>query len=100
MAGKAKKQRKLKVKNIVLFLIVAAFLVYAIISLSVSYASISDKKNDIAQLQSEYAEEEGKSKEYDYLLKDKNYKEYVESAARDSGYVEPDERVFVDIAGN
>ena len=99
MAVKTKKRRKLKLKNIVLFFVVAAFVVYAVVSLSVAYARISEKKNDIAQVQAEVAEEENKSKEYDYLLKDKNYKEYVESAARDSGYVEPDERVFVDIAG-
>ncbi len=100
MARKAKKQRKLKIKNIVLFLAVAVFLVYAVISLSIAYSSISEKKNNIAQLQSEYAEEEAKSDEYDYLLENKNYEEYAESAARDAGYVEPDERVFVDIAGN
>lgn len=99
MAEKQKKRKKFKARGLVLTFVFLAFFIYAVVSLSIAYSDIARKKNDIAQLQSEYSEQQNKSKEYDYLLKDKNYREYVDSAARDAGYVEPDERVFVDIAG-
>lgn len=95
----ANKRKKGKLKNAVILVAVLAFSAYAIISLSISYSNISNKKIELAQLQSELVDEQNKGKEYDYLLQDNNYKEYVEGAARDAGYVEPQERVFKDVAG-
>lgn len=96
MSRSAKKRKNNKPKNIIIVLAFMIFLGYAVVSLSFDYTNILNKKSDVSQLQSIKNAEENKGKQYDYLLQDKNFKEYAEGAARDAGYVEPDERVFID----
>jgi len=94
---------KRKHKNhsfIVSFCIVALCAYFAISLFSIS-KEISEKKDEIAAVQTEIAEQNKKNAELRKVVDSGDINEYAESIARDKyGYVMPGERVYYDISVN
>lgn len=93
--------RAKKRKNIVLiiaFAIFASYIGYHFISLQIH---INEQQNALAQLQQLCAEKKISNEELNNILENGGEVEYIKKIARDQlNYVDPDERVFVDISGN
>ena len=95
---------KVKKKSyILLYVAVFAFAVYAVITLVNQYIEISDKKQQLAELNDQISVQEIKNED---IEKVKNYTgeeldEYIEKIAREElEYIGQGERVFVNISGD
>lgn len=95
---------KVKKKSyILLYVAIFAFAVYAVITLVNQYVEISDKKQQLAELNNQILVQEIKNED---IEKVKNYTgeeldEYMKKIAReDLGYISQGERVFVNISGD
>ena len=103
----SQKKRKSRKKNIVIALLVLIFAAYAIVSLSVSGVRIAQEREQIAYLEAQKEQLETQGKEYDRMTEeyDKQVQngeviDYAEKVAREKlGLVPPDERVWIDVAG-
>lgn len=94
---------KVKKKSyILLYVAIFAFAVYAVITLVNQYVEISDKKQQLAELNNQILVQEIKNED---IEKVKNYTgeeldEYIEKIAREElEYIGQGERVFVNISG-
>ncbi len=94
---------KVKKKSyILLYVAIFAFAVYAVITLVNQYVEISDKKQQLAELNSQILVQEIKNED---IEKVKNYTgkeldDYIEKIAREElEYIGQGERVFVNISG-
>lgn len=91
-----------KKRYILLYLAILGFAVYAVITLVSQQVEISDKKQQLQNLQDQIVVQEIKN---DDLAEVKNYSDeelskYIEDKARnDMGYIKNGERVFVNVAG-
>ncbi len=98
MRKRSKKKLKINYKRFSLFLLVSAFLIYSVITISSQYIRLN-KYKDISREYSEQiteANEENKrlSEEYSRVGTD----EYLQNVAREElGLIKADERVFVDL---
>lgn len=89
-----------KRKNVVLiiaFVVFASYIGYHFISLQLH---INEQKEALAALQQLCAEKKISNEELNHILENGGEIEYIKKIARESGYVDSDERVFVDISGN
>ncbi len=78
----------------------AVFFIYAVVSLVTMQIQISNKKNQLEQVQANIAQQQKTNDEYKALNNEENLREYVERIAREKfGYVYPDERIIYEIAG-
>ncbi len=98
MRKKSKKKLKINYKKFSLFLLVTAFLIYSIITISSQYFKLN-KYKEISKEYSEQitdAQKENKrlTEEYSQVGTD----EYLQNVAREElGLIKADERVFVDL---
>jgi len=95
------KKGKGKRESIILRVVLVAFSVYVIFSLSSSWSELTSSLTEEEMLNNQKAELEASIDGYNQLLQSSNEKDFIERAAREKlGYVFPDELVFVDISGN
>ncbi|MCH5300585.1 MAG: septum formation initiator family protein [Ruminococcus sp.] len=91
-----------KKRYILLYIAIFGFALYAVITLVNQFIEISDKKQQLEDLQSQIVVQEIKN---DQIKEVKNYSDkelaqYIEQIAReDLDYIKEGERVFVNIAG-
>ncbi len=96
----AKKPKKRR--NIILGVCFGLFIVYACVTLISQQVQINQKQSELAELEDKIIIQEVKNGEVEDVYKsdDKENEEYIKKIARDElGYAEPDERVFINIAG-
>ena len=89
-----------KRKNIVLiiaFAIFTCYIGYELISLQIH---IHQQNEALATLQQLCAEKKISNEELNHILENGDVVEYVEKIARENGYVDPDEQIYIDISGN
>ena len=88
-------------KSILLRLLIVAFFVYMLLSLSSLVGELAESKATLAAVNSEIEETENRIEEQKNLLENSTKEELVERYARERlGYCFPNEVVFVDISGN
>ncbi len=96
----AKKPRKKR--NIILGVCFGLFIAYACFTLISQQIQINRKQSELAELEDKIVIQEVKNGEVEDVYKsdDKKSEEYIKKIAREElGYAEPDERVFINIAG-
>lgn len=93
----AKGKKKRNIVLIVAFALFTSYIGYHFVTLQLQ---ISEQKAELAQLQQQCEETEISNEELNDILENGGERDYMEKIARDNGYVEPDERVFVDISGS
>ena len=82
---------------------ICAFAVYMIAALINQQVQISEKSKELSEMQQQLEEQNIRNEELRRALSDgsEQNSEYLERYAREElGYAKPDERVFVNIAGN
>lgn len=96
----AKKPKKKR--NIIIGVCFGVFIVYAVVTLISQQVQINQKRAELSELEDKIVIQEVKNGEIEdvYNSDDQENEEYIEKIARDElGYAEPDERVFINIAG-
>ncbi|MCQ4022276.1 septum formation initiator family protein [Ruminococcus sp. zg-924] len=91
-----------KKRNIVIGTLLGFFAVYAVVTLISQQVQINRKQSELSQLEDKILIQEVKNGEVEkvYNSDDKENEEYIRRIAREElGYAEPDERVFINIAG-
>ena len=95
------KKGKGKRESILLRVVLLAFSVYVIFSLSSNWNKLTSSLTEEEKLSNQKAELEKSIDAYNKLLQNGDEKFFIENAAREKlGYVYPEELVFVDISGN
>ncbi|HEX3026463.1 MAG TPA: septum formation initiator family protein [Clostridia bacterium] len=87
-------------KSLVLRIAVGVFIAYLAVTLVGQQIQIRKKQNELVSLSKQYTAQKAKNDEIQRLLSgDKN--EYIKSIARDKlNYVNPNERIYIDVSGN
>ena len=96
----AKKPKKKR--NIIFGVLLGLFAAYAVVTIISQQIQINQKQSELSELEDKILIQEVKNGEVEAVYnsdEDKN-EEYIKKIARDQlGYAEPDERVFINIAG-
>jgi Septum formation initiator len=90
-------------KNIVLKVAVLTFVVYIVFTLVNQQVEINSKQKQVDSVKQQIALQEMKNQEMKQVLDsgEQGNNDYIERVARqDLDYANPDERVFINIAGN
>lgn len=91
-----------KKRNIIFGVLLGLFAAYAVVTLISQQIQINQKQSELSELEDKILIQEVKNGEVEAVYnsdEDKN-EEYIKKIARDQlGYAEPDERVFINIAG-
>ena len=96
----AKKPKKKR--NIIFGVILGLFAAYAVVTLISQQIQINQKQSELSELEDKSLIEDFRIEEIKkvYNSSDEENEEYIKRFARDQlGYAEPDERVFINIAG-
>ncbi len=98
MRKKSKKKLKINYKKFSLFLLVSAFLIYSVITISSQFL----KLNKYKEISKDYKEQISEAKEKNQRLTEEYSQvgtdEYLQNVAREElGLIKADERVFVDL---
>ncbi len=91
-----------KKRNIIFGVLLVLFAAYAVVTLISQQVQINQKQSELSELEDKIIIQEVKNGEVEqvYNSSDKENEEYIKKIARDElGYAEPDERVFINIAG-
>ena len=91
-----------KKRNIVFGVLLGVFAAYAVVTLISQQVQINQKQSELSELEDKILIQEVKNGEVEevYNSDDKENEEYIRRIAREElGYAEPDERVFINIAG-
>ena len=91
-----------KKRNIIFGVLLVLFAAYAVVTLISQLVQINQKQSELSELEDKIIIQEVKNGEVEqvYNSSDKENEEYIKKIARDElGYAEPDERVFINIAG-
>lgn len=91
-----------KKRNIIFGVLLVLFAAYAVVTLISQQVQINQKQSELSELEDKIIIQEVKNGEVEQVYKssDKENEEYIKKIARDElGYAEPDERVFINIAG-
>lgn len=97
-----KGQKRRKRGRIIILVVIAAFLIYAIFSIISQQIQISQKETQLAQIQQELSEQNLKNEELKNAL-DNGIAEsgdYIKRIARQRGFAFPGEQIFENISGN
>lgn len=89
-----------KRKNIVLIVAFALFVSYFGYQFVTLQLHIKEQEAILAQTQQKNEDTEIANEELSNAVENGDEHDYLEKKAREEGYVQPDERVFVDISGN
>lgn len=93
-AKKPKKKRRF-----ILVACLAVFLVYAVATLVSQQIQINQKQSELTELEDKIEIQEIKNDDAKELYNSEETDELYRQKARESGYAEPDERVFINVAG-
>ncbi len=94
-------QTKKKSKSLLLRIALAALLVYSIIAIVNQQLVIAQKTQQMSGYSAQLKDQQLRNDELKQLVGNGDNRQYMEKAARDTlNYAEPDERVFVNVAGN
>lgn len=98
MRKKSEKKLKINYKKFSLFLLVSAFLIYSVITISSQFF----KLNKYKEISNEYKEQISEAREENQRLTEEYSQvgtdEYLQNVAREElGLIKADERVFVDL---
>ena len=91
-----------KKRNVIFGVLIVLFAAYAVVTLISQQIQINQKQSELSELEDKIIIQEVKNGEVEqvYNSSDKENEEYIKKIARDElGYAEPDERVFINIAG-
>ena len=91
-----------KKRNIVFGVLLGVFAAYAVVTLISQQVQINQKQSELSELEDKILIQDVKNGEVEevYNSDDKENEEYIRRIAREElGYAEPDERVFINIAG-
>ncbi|MDF2566819.1 MAG: Septum formation initiator [Oscillospiraceae bacterium] len=91
------KRKAKKNRSFILTLAIIIFSGYAIVALASSQVKIAQQKREYLDLKKSYEQKLVLNNELDYALDNHGEKEYYEKKARENGYVNPDEQVFIDM---
>lgn len=83
-------------KSILLRVLIVLFCGYMLVSVGTLIAELSSKRETLAQLQDQKEQTELRIEEKENL-KNSPLKELIERAAREFGFVYPNEQVFIDV---
>ncbi len=89
---------KKKKKSIFLRIALLAFSIYTIVMLIQLQLQISEKKEDIADLEQKIADQQRANE--DLQLKNDHYESYLDQEARKQGLSKPGESIYVEIPGD
>lgn len=93
----AEKTKKVQKHSVIVLLLVAAFVCFAIAGCIVNYAHAADNDAQAAAMSQKCDELKAENGELERFLEDENHDEYYEKIAREQyGYAKPGERVFYD----
>lgn len=91
-----------KKRNIIFGVLLVLFAAYAVVTLISQQVQINQKQSELSEIENKSLIEDFKIEEIKNVYKssDEENEEYIKKIARDElGYAEPDERVFINIAG-
>lgn len=95
------KRKPKQKRSILLKLIIIAFCVYMVATLSNLWSTLNESQQELKELQLQKQNEENTIEELKEILKDDSNKQIIEKAARERlGYIYSDEQIFIDISGN
>ncbi len=83
-----------------LHIVLALFIVYSIINLTIAQIRLAQNKQELSELQTQKQELELTKEQLTALLDEGSYEALLERALRENGYVRSDEKVYTDITGN
>lgn len=93
-------KKKAVKRNRILHLLIAAFILYGLISLVKLQFDVTAKKEELADLQEQCSSQQAQNQEIATIASDGSENDYIAKIARDQlNYVYPDERIYVDISG-
>lgn len=96
-----KTKKSKKNKSVVVRLLVLGVCVYMVASLASLWNTMNDGRQQLAELEQEYAQKSYEIDELKALLENGSDEALIEKAARERlGYVYSDEQVYIDISGN
>lgn len=89
-----------KHKSVIFRMALGAFIVYIAVTLIQQQVQIGQHKAQLAQLQTQYKQQQGKNAELQRVLSE-NDDQYMAGVARDKlGYTKSNERIYINVAGN
>lgn len=91
-----------KKRNVIFGVLIVLFAAYAVVTLISQQVQINQKQSELSEIENKSLIEDFKIEEIKNVYKssDEENEEYIKKIARDElGYAEPDERVFINIAG-
>ena len=95
------KRKPKQKRSIILKLLIVAFCVYMVATLSNLWTTLDKSQKELEELKQIYSEEQKTIEELREMLKDESNKQIIEKAARERlGYIYSDEQIFIDISGN
>lgn len=100
---KKQKIQKKKKKNIILYIALIGFSIYAVVTLVNQQMQINQKTAELEEVENSIMVQEVKNKEISkvYNSDDKENAKYIEKFAREEfDYANKDERIFINIAGD
>lgn len=100
---KKQKIQKKKKKNIILYIALIGFSIYAVVTLVNQQMQINQKTSELEEVENSIMVQEVKNKEISkvYNSNDKENAKYIEKFAREEfDYANKDERIFINIAGD
>ena len=83
-----------------LHIVLALFIVYSIINLTIAQIRLAQNKQELSELTAQKQELELTKEQLTALLDEGSYEALLERALRENGYVRSDEKVYTDITGN
>lgn len=89
-----------KRKSMIFRMAVGAFVLYIVVTLIQQQVQIGQNKAKLAQLQTQYKQQQGQNVEFQRMLSE-NDNQYMAGVARDKlGYAKPNDRIYINVAGN
>lgn len=94
------KHKKRSKKNIILASALGVFVIYAVVTLINQQIQITQKTNELDELEDKIVIQEVKNDEISEIYNSGENEEYIEKIARDElGFAYKGERIFINIAG-
>ena len=95
------KRKRKKQRSIILRLFIIGVCAYMTITLAGLWNSLSESRNQLAELEKQLAEEQNNIEELKAVLNSDSNAQLIEKAARERlGYIYSNEQVFIDISGS
>ncbi len=99
MAKRKKKSKKNKNRMLLPKILLAAFVVYSVVTIISLQINIHAQKEQVSLLEGQVEEKTMEKEQLTQIVGDDIDEEYIISEAQKNGYAAPNERVFKDVAG-